>query len=185
MRKGLIGLVVLVVSMALLSLAAPKAEADNPVNFNVTVNVVHTLSVSYDSDDVTAYASLDANIGGAAVETTGGITITNNGSGVAETYSLNLTEPSGWTSSTTVAGADIYVLNAAFDSDGTGISWLAANHALTTSSVASDATKFAGDQTGLSVPYNATRELWFQLTPPTSTTQTGTKSIQITITAGL
>lgn len=184
MRKGFIGLVVVVISMALLSLAVPKAEAANPVSFDITVTVVHTLSVEYDSGDVTTYASLNANIGGATVETTGGITITNNGSGLNETYSLNLTEPSGWTSSTTAAGVDTYVLNAAFDADGTGITWLAANHALTTSPVASDATKFAGDQTGLSVLYNAERELWFQLVPPTSTTQTGTKSISITITAG-
>jgi len=181
MKKGFIGLVVVMVSMALLGLATPKAEAGNPVNFNVTVNVIHTLSVSYDPADVTAYATLGANIGGAAGQTTGGITITNDGSGLNETYALNLANPSGWTAST-AAGVDTYVLNAAFDADGT-ITWLAANHALTTSPVASSATKFAGDQTGLSVAYGAGRELWFQLVPPTSTAQTGTKSITITITA--
>jgi len=188
MRKGFIGLVVVMVSMALLSLAAPKAEADNPVNFNVTVNVVHTLSVSYEVADVTDYATLDANIGGAAVETAGGITITNDGSGANETYSLSLANPGGWTASDTAAGADTYVLNAAFDSTDGPTAWNVANHTLTTSPVASGDTggKFAGDdQTGLNVPYDATRELWFQLIPPTSTTQTGTKSITITITAGL
>ena len=182
MKKGFIGLLIVMISMALLSLAAPKAEADNPVDFNVTVNVLHTLSVEYDSADVTAYATLDANIGGAAVETTSGITITNNGSGVNETYSLNLTNPSGWTASDT-AGTETYVLNAAFDGDGT-ISWLAANHALTTSPVASSGTQFAGDdQTGLAVPYDEERELWFEFTPPTTTTLTGSQSITITITA--
>lgn len=185
MRKGFIGLVVVMVSMALLSLAAPKAEADNPVSFDITVNVVHTLSIEYDPADVTAYATLVATIGVTAVQTSGGITMINNGSGVAETYSLNLTEPSGWTSSTTVAGPETYVLNAAFDANGTGISWLAANHALTTSPVASSGTKFAGaDQTGLNVPFDAMRDLWFQLVLPTSTTETATQIIPITITAG-
>jgi len=184
MRKRLIGLVVLVVSMALLSLPTPKAEAGETASFNITVNVLYTLSVSYNSTDVADYADLgDVTPGGSAVASTGGIRITNDGSGLNETYSLNLTNPSGWTAST-AAGADTYVLNAAFDPDGT-ITWSATNHALTTLPVPSTDTKFAGDQTGVAVPYNAERKLWFQFTPPTRSTLTGTKNISITITAGL
>lgn len=184
MRKGFIGLVVVVISMALLSLAAPKAEAGISESFDITVNVLYTLSVEYDSADVTANANLgDVTPGGSAVASAGGITITNNGSGLNEIYSLNLANPSGWTAST-AAGVDTYVLNAAFDADGT-ITWSAANHALSTSPVASTATKFAGDQTGVAVPYDAERELWFEFTPPTKSTLTGSQDISITITAGL
>lgn len=180
MKKTLLGLLALMMVGGLVSLA----QAANPVNFNVTVNVVHTLSVSYNSADVTSYADLGiVNPDGSAVASIGGIRITNNGTGLAETYALNLTNPTDWTASTT-AGADTYVLNAAFDSTGGPSPWDPAKHALTTSLVASSVTQFAGDdQTGLNVPWNEVRDLWFEFTPPTMTTLTGVQSIAITITA--
>jgi hypothetical protein len=96
---------------------------------------------------------------------------------------VSLTNPAGWTASQTAAGVEIYVLNAAFDADGTGITWNNANHALSTTPVPCSATKFAADQTGVSVAYNATRKLWFQFKAPTATTIGTEQGIVVTITA--
>jgi hypothetical protein len=75
------------------------------------------------------------------------------------------------------------LMNAAFDADGAGITWSAANHALSTAPTSCSATKFAGDQTGLSVPYNSARKLWLQFKAPTSSTLTTQQTITLTITA--
>lgn len=109
--------------------------------------------------------------------------VTNNGSGANQTYSLGVINPVGWNISQTAPGANTYVLSAAFDADGSGINWSNAEHALSTTAVACSSTKFAGDQTGASVPYNQTRKLWFQFKAPTSTTVSGEQKITITITA--
>ena len=103
---------------------------------------------------------------GSTTVSSSGVTVTNTGSGIDETYSLSLTDPSGWTASQTAAGSETYVLNAAFDSDGS-LTWSTANHALSTTPTACTATKFAGDQDGVGVAKDATRTLWFQFLAPT------------------
>ncbi|MFH1777382.1 MAG: hypothetical protein ABH952_07490 [Candidatus Omnitrophota bacterium] len=146
-----------------------------------TVAVKVTISASLSVDITETEIDLgDVNVG-TTTQSASGVTITNDGSGINETYSLNLTNPSGWTAAA-AAGAETYVLNAAFDSDG-AITWDTANHALTTALVASSGTQFADDQTGLSVPYNETRTLWFQFLAPTVTSETSEQTITVTITA--
>jgi hypothetical protein len=75
------------------------------------------------------------------------------------------------------------VLDAAFSDSASGISWNETNHALSTSSVTASAAKFAGDQTGVSVPYNEARKLWFKFAAPTATTVQTEQSIVVTVTA--
>ncbi|MCM8781752.1 MAG: hypothetical protein NC828_01695 [Candidatus Omnitrophica bacterium] len=113
----------------------------------------------------------------------GSVTVTNNGSGINETYSLSLANPSRWTAVQDTTGVEKYILNAAFDADGNGIAWDNAKHALSTDVVSCSVVKFAGDQTGVAVPYNEVRKLWFQFKAPTATSVTTEQSITVTVTA--
>lgn len=177
-KKFLRLVVVLLVSM-LTCYAIPQVEAaqSDSVAVKVTVNPSLSVSITEDTLSLGSVATGDTTVSSSAV------TVTNNGSGINETYSLSLTNPSGWTASQTTTGVETYVLNTALDADGTGISWGEANHALSTTPVACSATKFVGDQTGVSVPYNATRKLWFQFKAPTATSVSSEQSITVTITA--
>lgn len=144
----------------------------------VKVTIAPSLSVNI-ADDALALGSMA--IGETKVSASG-ITVTNDGSGITETYSLSLTNPSGWTAAQ-APGSETYALSAAFSDSVSGISWNAANHAISTSSVAASSTKFAGDQTGANVAYNEGRKLWFKFEAPTATTVQTEQSIIVTITA--
>ena len=144
----------------------------------IKVTITPAISVSI-TEDALALGSLVA--GQTKVSATA-VTVTNDGSGVNETYSLSLANPSGWTAGS-APGTETYVLNAAFSNNVTGITWDPAQDALSTSVVAASATKFAGDYTGAAVPYNGVRKLWFQFKAPTATTVGTEQSIAVTITA--
>lgn len=170
--QGILGLMLVMA----LPRAAAAATSDTVA---VTVTIGCTLSVNVTETTL----NLGTVAPSGTIASTSGATVTNNGSGCNETYSLSLTNPSGWTASQTAPGANQYVLNAAMDADGTGITWGAANHALSTTPTACSATKFAGDQTCLNVAGAAGRKLWFQFLAPTSTSVTTQQSITVTVTA--
>jgi hypothetical protein len=165
--------------LALCAFGASTTYAASSDSLTVKVTVAPSISVSITESEL----QLGSVTAGGTKLSTAGVTVTNDGSGVNETYSVSLTNPAGWTASQTAAGVEIYVLNAAFDADGTGITWNNANHALSTTPVPCSATKFAADQTGVSVAYNATRKLWFQFKAPTATTIGTEQGIVVTITA--
>jgi hypothetical protein len=174
--KKLLICIVCVLSLALGASVALAAQSDS-----VTLKVRVTPAISV---NITETELLLGDLAAGGIKTSAtGVTVTNNGSGVNETYSVSLTNPSAWTADQTAAGVEKFVLNAAFDADGGGIVWDNAKHALSTTPVASTATKFAGDQTGISVPYNETRKLWFQFKAPTATTSGAEQSIVVTVTA--
>ena len=69
-----------------------------------------------------------------------------------------------------------------FNTTGGG-TFVPADHGLTTSSVASSGTQFAGDQTGVAVAAAATRSLWLKFEAPSSTSVATQQSITVTVTA--
>lgn len=174
MKRFLVGVLTLMVFLGL-TVQAQAADSDTVA---VKVTILTSLGVEI--------TETETNLGSVNVGTTtvsaSGVTVTNTGSGIAQTYSLNLTNPAGWTASQTAPDADVYVLNATFDSDGSLI-WGVADHALSTTPVVCTGTKFAGDQTGVSVPHSGVRKLWFQFMAPTSTSVTTEQSIAVTVTA--
>lgn len=176
MVKRIVLLCMIMIVGFLLNKAVFAASSDT---LAITVTVSSTLGVSI-SESTIDFGSVGI---GTTTQSTSGVTITNTGSGINETYELSLTNPSGWIASQTVADTDIYVLNAAFDGDGTGITWAEASHALSTTPMSSSLTKFAGDQNGLNVPYNETRELWFQFKSPTQSSVATQQTITLTVTA--
>jgi len=109
------------------------------------------------------------------------ITVANNGN-VTSKYALNVVNPSGWTASTSSADSEKYVLNAAFDSDGS-INWSVANHVVSTISAVSSATKFAGDEYGINVQEGESRTLYLQFYAPTVTSVISEQNVGLVVTA--
>ena len=167
------------VCLAILAFLVPTAKAANPATINVTVTV-QNLSVS--ATGPIAFGTVAAS---SATVSSGSSTVTNDGN-VTETYSLNLTDPvpPTWTAVQALPGDEEYCLSAMFNTTqpaSGGFTY--ANHALSTTPTACSATKFAGDQTGLSVLKTQTRSLWFKFEAPSSTTVTTEQTIVVTITA--
>jgi hypothetical protein len=168
---------VLGVTSALLTGLAEFAFAGNPATISVTVTI-QNLSVS--ASGPVAFGTV---VSGSSSVSGSASTVTNDGN-VTETYSLSLTNPSGWTAVQASPGAEQYALCAQFNSAApTGLSFTYGNHALSTTSAAASGTKFAGDQTGLSVATSGTRSLWFRFDAPASTAVATQQNISVTVTA--
>ncbi len=159
-------------------LAATPAFAANPATISVTVTI-QNLSVS-----ATGPIAFGTVVAGSQTVSSSASTVTNDGN-VVETMSLSLTNPSSWTAvQAAPSSAEEYALLAQFNAAApTAASFTYANHALSTTSVASSGTKFAGDQTGLSMAVSGTRSLWFRFNAPTSTAVTTQQTISVTVTA--
>ena len=170
---------VVIGAVVMVGICSTGAFAANTANFNVTVSIAASADIT-----VTAGGPVDFGVKStnSSAVSSSAIVIKNTGSGSAQTYSLNLTDPLVWRSVTTVPGVDQYRLSAAFDSAGTGVTW-GTSQALTTTSVAASATQFAGNQTGLNVAYNDSRSIWLKMETPSSTSSTSQKTIGVTITA--
>ena len=165
--------------LAVLSLAgAGVAHAANPATISVTVTI-QALSVS-----TTGPIAFGTVVVGSETVSGSASTVTNDGN-VTETFSLSLTNPGSWTAvQAAPSSAEDYALLAKFNSAApTAVSFTYADHALSTVSVASSATKFAANQTGLSVTAAGTRSLWFRFNAPTSTAVTTQQNITVTVTA--
>ncbi len=158
-------------------LAAGPAFAANPATISVTVTI-QNLSVT--ASGPIAFGTV---VAGSQTVSSGASTITNDGN-VVESMSLSLTNPGSWTAVQAAPVAEEYALLAQFNAAApTPVSFTYANHALSTSSVASSVTKFAGDQTGVSMAVAATRSLWFRFNAPASTAVTTQQTISVTVTA--
>lgn len=166
--RGAIGLVMVV-------LLSSVAQAATTADINVTVTIQ---SVSVTATGTYAFGTVV--VSSSTVSVTA-ITVTNNGN-VAETFSLKLTNPGSWTAVLTAPGSEEYRLSAMFNANGDS-TFVPANHGLTTSSVASSASKFAGTQTGLAVAAAATRSLWLKFEAPSGTAVTTEQTIVVTVTA--
>ena len=167
----------LLAAVALVSTGG-QAWGANPATISVTVTIQNLrVSASGPIAFGTVIASSETVSGSAS-------TVTNDGN-VTETYSLSLTNPGTWTAvQAAPSAAEEYALLAQFNATApTAVSFTYLNHALSTTSTASSGTKFAGDQTGLSVAAAATRSLWLRFNAPTSTTVTTQQTITVTVTA--
>ena len=165
-------------AVAFLTLVSVPAFAANPATISVTVTI-QNLSVS--TSGPIAFGTV---VAGSQTVSGGASTVTNDGN-VTETYSLSLTNPSTWTAvQAAPSSAEEYALSAQFNGTApTAGSFSYSNHALSITPATSSASKFAGDQTGLSVTSGGVRSLWFRFNAPTSTSVTTQQNITVTITA--
>ena len=171
--------IALVAAFALVLSGTLPAFAGNSETVQVTVTIASAA-------DITVLSGVPVNFGVMNVndEKVSGVpvVIKNSGSGINQTYSLQLTGATGWTPVITEPGVDQYRLSAAFDADGNGITWAPANHALTATSVAASATKFAGDETGTGVAYGIESYLYLRMETPERTDKIN-QSDTVTVTA--
>ena len=177
MLKILRTVLVFTAVLALGAIARP-AWAANPATITVTVTI-QNLSVSTSSG--IAFGTVTTSSTTTAPDSS---IVTNNGN-VTETFSLSVTNQAPWVAVQAAPSvAEEYALLALFNTvQPVNGDFGYANHALTTSSVASSGTKFAGTQTGLSVVAGATRLLWLRFDAPTSTAVTTQQSFPVTVTA--
>ena len=161
-------------------LGAAPAFAANPATISVTVTI-QNLSVS-----ATGPIAFGTVVSGSEAVSGSASTVTNDGN-VVETMSLSLTNPSSWTAVQAAPSvAEEYALLAQFNSSApTAASFTYGNHALSTVSVAASGTKFAGNQSGLSMAVGGggAKSLWFRFNAPTSTAVTTQQTISVTVTA--
>ncbi len=155
-------------------------NAGNESSYSQEVTTVTVLSVSV-SPDFWQIGAVNVN-SITTISEVDKITVTNDGQTTA-TYSLCLVNPQGWTASQTEIGKDIYILNTAFSANKGNITWNETNHALSTVPVRATSSKFAGDQTGVSVVPNEKRVLWLQFKAPSATAVTGEQNIEAIINA--
>ena len=178
MRKGFRGLMVAsLVAVACLMLVPTTAQAALSAAINVTVTI-QNLSVS--ATGPSAFGVVTAS---SQTISTLASTVTNDGN-VTETYSLNLTDPLGWTAVVAAPGVDEYALLSIFNVAQPAVGdFTFADHALTTLPVSSSGTQFAGSQSGLSLAAGTVSSLWLRFDAPTSTAVTAQQTIVLTITA--
>lgn len=174
-RKSILVLGVLL--MVTILTGASTAFAANPATITVTVTI-QNLSVS-----ATGPIAFGTVLAGSITVSTDSSHIINDGN-VTETFSLDVTNPAGWTAVQAATGVDEYALHALFNSGQPAAgAFDYTNDALTTSSVAASATQFAGDQDGLSVASSGIVYLWFKFEAPSSSTVFTEQSITVTVTA--
>ena len=168
----------------------PAYIAQAALSDSVTVKVKIAPSISVDiTETELPIGDVTAGIAaGSVIPSATGVTVKNNGSGVAETYSLSLTDPAlRWKAVQTDVdrntAAEKYILNAAFASTKNNITWDDAKHALSTTPTPCTTSKFAGDQNGIAVPYNTPKTLWFQFKAPIATEVGTEQGITVTVTA--
>jgi len=177
MRQGTFPRAGVIALGLLFALSAVPAQAANPATINVTVTIQNISVSAAGPIAFGTVASGSTTVGADSSE------VTNDGN-VTETFSLDVTNPAGWTAVQAVPGVDEYVLSAQFNSTApTAVSFNYTDHALTTVSTAASASQFAGDQTGLSVPASGVRYLWLKFEAPSSTTVFTQQTIVVTITA--
>lgn len=116
--------------------------------------------------------------------TASSVTVTNGGtSNVSETFALRINGGvTVWTAGA-AAGADIYHLRAIFNAATVPVT---ANFGpeddMTTTSTASSATVYSnGVETGVSVPVNGARGLWFKLDLPTTSSSAASQDIGVEV----
>jgi hypothetical protein len=167
-----------IVCFLMLFFYASAIQAANPATINVTVTI-QNLSVS-----ATGPIPFGVVVEASTTVSSDSSHVVNDGN-VIETYSLNLTDPGGgWTAVQAAPGSEEYCLSVQFNSDEPASGdFIYADHALSTTSTACSGTKFAGDQTGVSVATTGERYLWFKFEAPSSTTVTTEQTIVVTVTA--
>ena len=166
-------------AILLAAIVSAASVANAAVSDQITVTVtIQNLSVAATGD--IAFGAVTTS---SATVSTGSTSVQNDGN-ITETFSLDLTDPTVWTAvQAAPSAAEEYALLAQFNATQPGVgTFTYVDHALSTTSTASSASQFAGDQTGLSVPSGGTRILWFRFNAPVSTGETTEKTIVVTIT---
>jgi hypothetical protein len=116
------------------------------------------------------------------------VTVHNEGN-IAQTYTLSIAtvtsiEVNWVVKETTPTANDMFVLGGKFNSVQPSTTAFTSSDVITSTPMASTATRYAGNQTGLSVDVGSDRSLWMMLFMPLGLSTTDQQSIDVTVTAG-
>ena len=162
-----------------------KAVTSQVLDIHVSINATKSLSVG-----TTFY-----NYGALAVNTSSvsatALVVTNNSSGLIETYRMvagNATSDAGgtnWTLAASTGSADQYAIDAIFATTApTNVDANWSSDALSAVVTTCSATQFGNGtlaEAGASVNPSATRNLWFRIHTPTTLSDTGAHTAQVTL----
>jgi hypothetical protein len=146
------------------------------MNITVTVGVGLSVDITGDPYDFGPMATSDTSVSSRA------ITVTNDSGGRTEDYQIKGANTAAWTLSDTVS-PDNFVLYALMNSVRPVGGDFGASDDLTTSDQNMGNGAFTGDTDGDDVANAATRNLWFRLDTPSSTSSQAEQTITVTITA--
>lgn len=182
MKKTLTCLLACIVVCVVVSLAR---AAGNPQNVTVRVTITSSLEITVVSGSLIDFGSMAP--GAAASVLSSSTTIQNTGSGVNQTYKMFADSPSGWTAGASAAN-NTYLLQAAFHGSQPTSGNFGAEDTLgedVGNEITADGSILTidGSSTGLSVPFNGQRSIWYNFQPPTTSSETGVLDITVTITA--
>jgi hypothetical protein len=156
----------------------------SPISNSTSATVTPVLSIQVSS---TAYNFGTVNLAATTVSTNS-VVITNQGN-VTETYSLAVATTgalSVWNVGiSTPTSFNTFVLFGAFNASQPSSTTFTMADIMPSTSTASSGTQFTinGSQTGLSVPANLTRQLWFLLDMPLTVSTTNQEQMNVTVTA--
>lgn len=158
-----------IASLLLFAIALTEANAAESGSITITVSVSSSLSVELlDADEMPCSSIALGTVGvGSTAVSSMPVYVKNNGSGVAERFTLSHSYSGDWTSGT-AAGDETFALKAGFGENPELIGWSHVD--LVTSN---------------EVEHDNSDMLWFQFMAPTSTAVTEPQSITVTVTAQL
>ena len=166
-------------ALAVFSLAG-SVQAGSPAILNLKVTVAPGLSIAvgtatysfgYPGVNETAYS-------------TGAIPVTNDSFGRTEDFQITGANSTNWSIDNSTNGPDTFYLRALLNTVQPSMANFTAVYSTLSTVIANmKAQNYGGDQNGNNVLYNTSRNLWFMLGTPTSTSYVTEQSISVTLTA--
>ena len=182
MKKTLIGLLVLMMVSGFVALG--HAAPDNPVSVTVRVTITSALEITVVSGELIDFGSMAPGVSAVVDEIP--TVIKNTGSGVTQTYKMIADSPVDGLTAGAAPDHNVYVLQAAFHDIEPAAGVFGSEDTLvedTEITASGTVLSIDGSETGLSVPYNESRSIWYKFTPPSSSSVTTQQDITVTITA--
>ena len=157
-----------------------RLEAANPATLNLKVTVAPSLSIAVGTATY-SFGSLAVN---QTMLSTGAIPVTNDSAGRTEDLQITGANSANWSISNSTNGVDTFYLRALLNTTApTQANFTAAFSTLSATIANMSAANYGGDQNGNDVASGASKNLWFMLGTPTTTSSTSEQSISVTLTA--
>lgn len=154
----------------------------NPVDVEVYAQIDTTLELTLTSATSYDFGTVSANLTVMSATT---FDIRNTGGGITETLQLKGNNSSNWAIAPQGSGraADMFALYGTFNFPAVPGAFNDANHQIGSAYQASSGVKYAGSETGLSVPNGESRRLWVTIDTPASSSSSARQRIQIDVLA--
>ena len=157
-----------------------KVEAANPGTVDLKVTVAPALSISVGTATY-SFGNLATN---ETAFSTGAIPVSNDSFGRTEDYRINGANSTNWTISNSTNGADTFYLRALLNTTAPTLGAFTGVFSTVDANIENmSAANHGGNQNGNNVASGSSRNLWFMLGTPTSTSFTTEQSITVTLTA--